>query len=349
MLRVHLNLIISANMSARSILGLLYTLKSIQAFGINIDPVLKRHGLNMASMDASAIIDRSQELRILMDAHQGVKDAKLGLYTGQHFGLAGYGPFSLLLMTSANALEACQVGVKYHEVAYLFGKLSMNPNPPYMSLRIEPDPLPKEITRFIIDRDVSGMFKMVEDMAHSLGQTIQLKEVWLPFEQPSDISPYKARFNCPIKFDQAFAQLVIEPSDLTANFPQANNTSFELYRSQCEAQLKKQKAYTGQLHQHARQYLALFSQQYPSINQLSQYLHISERTLRRRLKEQGYSFQQLLDEVRFEKAKHLLENSEESQESIAQKLGFSESPAFNHAFLRWSGISPGKWRKQHSH
>lgn len=282
-----------------------------------------------------------------MDAYQGAKDPKLGLYAGQHFGLAGYGPFGLLLMTAANALEACQVGVKYQEVAYLFGKLSMDNTPPFMTLSIETDPLPQEITHFIIDRDVSGMYKMIEDMAHSLGHSLQLKEVWLPFKQPSDISHYEQRFNCPIKFDQPLARLIIEPNDLAATFPQANAMAFELYRSQCEAQLKRQKSDNDQLHQNARQYLELFTHQYPSINQLSQYLHISERTLRRRLKEQGYSYQQLLDDVRFNKAKHLLKNSQESQESISQTLGFSEAPAFNHAFLRWSGISPGKWRKQY--
>jgi AraC-like DNA-binding protein len=335
-------------MSSRSILGLLYTLKSIQAFGINIDPVLKRHGLSMSSMDANAVIDRSRELRVLMDAHKGVKDAKLGLYTGQNFGLAGYGPLSLLLMTSANALQACQVGVEYNEMAYLFGKLSMDINPPYMCLSIEPDPLPQEISRFIIDRDVSGMFKMIQDMALSLGQSLQLKEVWLPLSKPDDISHYEQRFKCPIKFNQPVSRLVIEPNDLSAQFPQANTMAFELYRGQCEAQLKRQRSHNGQLHQNARQYLELFSHHYPSINQLSQYLHISERTLRRHLKEQGYSYQQLLDEVRFNKAKQLLANTQESQEHIAQTLGFSEAPAFNHAFLRWSGISPGKWRKQYS-
>lgn len=337
-------------MSARSILGLLYTLKAMEFDGIDIEPVLKRHGLDLDTLDASAIIERSQELRILMDAYHHCQDELLGLHVGKQFGLAGYGPLSLLLMTSANAFEACQTGVDFQEVAYLYGRLSMaldsKDGQGLLNLCIEPEPLPQQIVRFIIDRDASGMHKMISDMAQSLGQKIHVRELWLPYGEPSNTRPYQQVFNCPIKWGQSEIRLVIQPTDLHAQLPQANKMAQDLYRNQCMQQLKRQQQYGGELHQRAKQYLELFSYQYPNIQQVSQYLHVSERTLRRRLKEQETSYQQILDDVRFDKAKQLLQESQESIDGISQKLGFSEAAAFNHAFMRWSGLSPGKWRKQ---
>lgn len=341
-------LIIPANMTARSILGLLYTLKSMEALGVDLTPIMKHHGLDFNTMDANAIIDRSQELMILMDAQHQSHDELLGLKVGQNFGLAGYGPLSLLLMTSANAMEACQLGVRYQEMAYIFGTLSMELDSKdlLLSLNIEPAPLPSSIKRFMVDRDMAGMHKMVEDMATSLGQTIQVKGIHLPYPKPKDTRPYEQRFNCPVNWDADKSSIIIRPTDLQAQFPQANKMAQDLYRSQCEQQLKRQQSHGEQLHHKVMHYLSLFNHQYPNILQVSKYLHISERTLRRRLNEQNTNFQALLDQVRYEKSQQLLQQSQVSIDEIADKLGFSEAAAFNHAFLRWSGLSPGKWRKE---
>jgi len=58
----------------------------------------------------------------------------------------------------------------------------------------------------------------------------------------------------------------------------------------------------------------------------------------------GSSYQQLLDELRFERAKHLLHEARLPIHRIAEELGFSETASFRHAFLRWSGVAPSHFR-----
>ncbi|WP_443690276.1 helix-turn-helix domain-containing protein, partial [Pseudomonas sp.] len=53
---------------------------------------------------------------------------------------------------------------------------------------------------------------------------------------------------------------------------------------------------------------------------------------------------QLLDELRFERAKHLLHEARLPIHRIAEELGFSETASFRHAFLRWSGVAPSHFR-----
>src|SRR5262249_56550307 len=71
----------------------------------------------------------------------------------------------------------------------------------------------------------------------------------------------------------------------------------------------------------------------------------SVRTLQRRLKDAGVNYNDLLNEVRKTLALNLLENETLALSAIAFSLGYSEVSAFNHAFCRWLGQSPGQYRR----
>lgn len=73
-------------------------------------------------------------------------------------------------------------------------------------------------------------------------------------------------------------------------------------------------------------------------------LHMSKRTLQRRLDEVGVSFQELVDRVRAEKARALLRDEHLSLAEVAFRLGFSEVSSFSRSFRRWTGVSPGRYR-----
>ena len=74
-------------------------------------------------------------------------------------------------------------------------------------------------------------------------------------------------------------------------------------------------------------------------------LEVSARNLQNRLKEEKTSYQIILDQVRKEVALNYLSQKKVTICDIALLLGFSEQSAFNHAFKRWSGLTPGQYRK----
>ncbi|GAA5173970.1 AraC family transcriptional regulator [Niveibacterium umoris] len=73
-------------------------------------------------------------------------------------------------------------------------------------------------------------------------------------------------------------------------------------------------------------------------------LLLSERTLQRRLADQGLSFAGLLDELRREMAEDYLRTGTHSINEIAYLLGFAEIASFTRAFRRWTGLAPSSWR-----
>lgn len=84
---------------------------------------------------------------------------------------------------------------------------------------------------------------------------------------------------------------------------------------------------------------------WPDFDALAAQLGVSAATLRRRLREEGQSFASLKDEIRSGLAQTLLRQGELSVASVAAQLGFTEPSAFHRAFRKWTGVSPGAFRR----
>ena len=76
---------------------------------------------------------------------------------------------------------------------------------------------------------------------------------------------------------------------------------------------------------------------------------MSERTLRRRLQEEGVSFRDLLKDVRHDLAVHYLRDTDARIEQIAERLGYRDTACFRQAFKQVAQLSPRQWRQAQSH
>jgi AraC-like DNA-binding protein len=80
--------------------------------------------------------------------------------------------------------------------------------------------------------------------------------------------------------------------------------------------------------------------------EIARALSVSRRTLHRRLAAHGTSFERMLDEVRYDIARQMLENSSAPMIEITASLGYANSSALTRAFRRWSGRTPTDWRQR---
>ena len=84
----------------------------------------------------------------------------------------------------------------------------------------------------------------------------------------------------------------------------------------------------------------------PKLSQIAAILGLNERSLQRRLKAEGYSFQQLLAQVRQQQACDYLQYSNLNVLNISQLLGFKEQSSFNHFFIQQLGITPLQYKTE---
>lgn len=167
-----------------------------------------------------------------------------------------------------------------------------------------------------------------------------VETVLFPFARPAHADAFRRVFRCSVSFDNDRAALRFR-SDWLAR-PVAGASAAR--RRALEDEVLK--SGPGDfIERVVRSLRTLLIAGRHSGDDVAQMLALHRRTLNRRLKAQGTSFQQLLDSVRFEVACELLANGTLPMDEIAMSLGYSGLAAFQRTFRRWSGETPARWRR----
>ncbi|MGI9317062.1 MAG: helix-turn-helix domain-containing protein [bacterium] len=87
-----------------------------------------------------------------------------------------------------------------------------------------------------------------------------------------------------------------------------------------------------------------FEPNVPDLEAVAEALHMSRATLKRKLKTNGSTFQDIKDTFRQRRASYLLRDTEATVDEIAAELNFSDASGFSKAFRRWTGLTPSEWR-----
>jgi AraC-like DNA-binding protein len=141
--------------------------------------------------------------------------------------------------------------------------------------------------------------------------------------------------------------IVFRTSDATAPFVTRNAELLDLLAPQFEEQLRQFKEEDSFIELVRQAIQDRLTGHRPSIDAISQVLHISPRTLQRRLQDAGSSFQRVLNEARHQMARYYLSNSALELNEAAYLLGFEDPNSFGRAFRNWEGIPPSDWRETH--
>jgi AraC-like DNA-binding protein len=151
-------------------------------------------------------------------------------------------------------------------------------------------------------------------------------------------------FGCPIVFGAARNAIVFRASDAALPFVTHNAELLAMLAPQLDEELKKhkgQETFPERVRVTIQRKLA---GRRPKMQEIARDLHISSRTLQRRLQDAGYSFQQVLEDARHQLARHYLNNSMLELNETAYLLGYEDSNSFVRAFRAWEGVPPAHWR-----
>lgn len=176
------------------------------------------------------------------------------------------------------------------------------------------------------------------------GTTLRPRQVQFSQARLGPLRGYRDVFACPIGFEQAFSGIRVDNAVLDQPLPQADPQFAQMHEQYAAARLAAL-GLSGVSAPELRQWLsAHIGPRVPRRAQAAHALGISERTLARRLGEQGQTFDGLLDDVRRELALQAVADPERALVDIAQSLGFAESSTFYRAFRRWTDMPPARWR-----
>jgi AraC-like DNA-binding protein len=174
---------------------------------------------------------------------------------------------------------------------------------------------------------------------------------WKPLEvrfahrKPADLGPFRRFFRVPLSFDAEQYALCFASYWLNRHLPETDPELRRLLRSQIDAlEAHFGDNFPDQVRRVLRSALVA---RHAKADQVAALFSMHSRSLNRHLHAFGTSFQQILDEIRYEFARQMLEDSTMELGEIAAALDYAAPGIFTRAFRRWSGVTPADWRAAH--
>ncbi|WP_438279522.1 AraC family transcriptional regulator [Pseudomonas alabamensis] len=176
------------------------------------------------------------------------------------------------------------------------------------------------------------------------GRRLPILAIELRCEVPPFCEDYRVMFSEHLRFDRPRSRMLLADDGLEAGIRRG---PAELKRFLAQAPgniLVKYRDPDSLARRLRRQLLQLEPARWPDVDGLARELYLSASTLRRRLAEEGTSFQALKDSARRELAIAWLGEERQSLSELAERLGFADASSFYKAFRKWFGCNPGQYR-----
>lgn len=267
----------------------------------------------------------------------------LGLEVGLRTPASAHGTLGAAMIASKNLPSAMLLLQRYAGLRQNLANLQFELEPDFAAVLEEWVDL-GPVREYLHCQLLGGLVQLLTAMT---GQELpqQLRIEW-PFDEPAWAHEYQriAQHN-----SFGFSQLRVVLNSTLVNSPSlaADDEALQRLLRDCDLQLQRlQQGDT--LAQRVRMQLQKTEGPMPTLQTMAAKENLTERTFMRHLQAEGTSFQQLLDEVRQERACWLLANTHNTVEDIAYALGYEDASNFSRTFKRWCGQTPKAYRQEHS-
>ncbi|MCS5593564.1 MAG: AraC family transcriptional regulator [Porticoccaceae bacterium] len=280
--------------------------------------------------------------KILECAVDLTNDSTLMVRLGRQMDITTLGTFGFALMSCADLKEALKLLLRYRAIIGPGPSLDVYEVSNGIALRIKlnlGNPVQQRLVTELTFSQISFIAEALID------EFITSGEVHLSYSAPVDQEAFQMLFSIPIKFDQAYSELVIPEGILDLRIRTANPAGRVIFQNQCEELLRglnRVENFSAAI----RRILIHAGGEFPMINQVAERLYVSESTLRRRLREESTNFRAICDEVRNVLACQYLSTTKLTVSEIASLLNYTETVSFRRAFLRWNAITPSEYRRR---
>ena len=298
-----------------------------------------------ARIDLSKPIDEIEFPRIIDYFYNYTKDEALMIKLGQRVDVTYFGSFGFALMSCSDFTEAIKLINRYQLLlgtGINFIVLSDSNNTKHtlrVSINILSNLQKKLITELIISQSIY-LLKIITNNKLKFKISFQ-------YEGINNKELYESILKCDVEFNQLHNEISI-PIDISKEkLISANSAVHIIYEEQCERLLRDLNKIEN-FSAATRRILLQAGDDFPDIKEVAYKLHISESTLRRRLKEESSSYRKICDEVRDILAKKYLTTTNLTISDIAMLLNYSEAASFRRAFVRWNKLTPNDYRHSNS-
>lgn len=321
-------------------------LKAMEALGYDAGECLAGTGIDpedLYSTTPPQDFSLGQEFRFHRNLLQLSGDPLLGLKLGGAYHVQTYGLFGYAFLSSPNLRHALTVVGNYGPLSFTLFRIGFRETATAGILQFSKlVNIPDDLLTFYVDRDIAAALSSLDPDQFPPISPVALT---LMHDEQGRKKAYEAFFGCPVSFNARRSEIWVDASVLDTPMPLQDADTSAICQQQCQLLLARMSQSSGFIEQ-VRQLIVARPGYFPNIDYVAEKLHMTSRTLRRRLGDEGSSYQQILADVRYELAREYLATSKLPVEEIAAMLGYSSPGNFTYAFKRWHGSPPRQYRQE---
>ena len=319
-----------------------------------LDPALLLEGTGYSSLEEVEALDyvpAESLARLLRNIDEAGIEPGWAARVGEHLHISSHGPLGFAALSAPNLGEALGVMMQYHAVRVTSISAAM----------IEED----RQLRFVI-RDLTGdaqyaqwlaetVLKVLESlietiMGHPVGEQVKIS---FTAPAPAYQESLAQTYGSPCEFNATDNGIAIPASWAGVTSPLYNESIYRANLAQCREIIRAQGASSDPVQQVRDLLLEHFDRAMaessppptPTLEWTAEHLHLTPRTLIRRLRAADTSYRALLEEIRRSSAEQMLGLASLTVADVSQRLGYSDPANFGRAFKQWTGLSPAAWRR----
>ena len=327
-------------------------LQAAQQQGCDIDALLNELDISPSELEDSLYFSAIQYGKLYQRVMWILQDESFGMFSG---GKVRLGSFRLMCLTVLHCSDLRQAIIRVGEFNEVCRGMKIRPSleANEYTARVSMTPIKSLSQAGFVELLQSANPRQMRtslDVWHRfncwlIGQEIPLSGLYFTFPRPDKFNVLAESDPGSLKFDQPFNGFEFPVDYLSYPIVQDQEALMAFLRS-APYHLVVRDSAQHSVKAKVRTILSKdVSHTMPSADEVSSRLNLSVTTLRRKLHSEQTSYQKLKDECRMEAAFHYLGCPDFSNSAIAERLGFDESSAFFRAFKKWTGVTPGEYRK----
>jgi len=319
------------------------TFQRLEELGVRAPAALRRAGLPQVFINQPRVLLNTEELFALWRAVGEVStDPAIGLLLGTETKTERFHPIGVAALSSENFGAAINQMARYKQLT-----------------------CPEEILQEVNGGEWSIQFRWL--LAHKVEPTVlieccfawvlstgrvgtgtRISPLRVEFVQPrAHVKTIERHFGCTVVCGAPRNAIIFRATDANRPFVTRNAELLGILAPQFDEEMKQENGDENFVERVRIAIQQKLTGRRPTIDDIADALHISSRTLQRRLQEEGFSFQCVLEEARHQLARHYLNNSVLELNEAAYLLGYEDGNSFVRAFRTWEGVPPARWREKH--
>lgn len=299
---------------------------------------LMQEDLRLQSKVYNAVVERAVALS---------GDPLFGLHAGEYLNLSAAGLISQITQTSRTVKEALDYCCEFAALGCRAMHMTFSESNGRYRLVFIPDPAWQQESAISVRQTIDGTFAFTLREFHALTRYKHYPlAIQCSYEQPASSAEYERVYGCRPAWGQAQNAMIFDADHINQPIVTSDYNLLRLlvaFANEKMAAIAGEEAFVTVV---KRSVINMVKPEFPGIDEVAANLNISVRTLQRKLREEGHTFKEIIDELRREFAFSYLRRPELHIAEIAYLLSYADASAFIRSFKRQTGLTPQVWRQR---